>query len=78
MVDLESLTDEDVEFVRDVLRRHAEETESPVATALLESWDPTRFTKVMPRDYRRVLEAERRALAEGLDPAEAVMEAARG
>ncbi|MEK9809220.1 MAG: glutamate synthase subunit alpha, partial [Candidatus Nanopelagicales bacterium] len=40
MVDLESLTDEDVEFVRDVLRRHAEETESPVAAALLESWDP--------------------------------------
>jgi glutamate synthase (NADPH/NADH) large chain len=78
MVDLESLTDEDVEFVRDVLRRHAEETESPVAAALLESWDPTRFTKVMPRDYRRVLEAERHALAEGRDPAEAVMEAARG
>ena len=78
MVDLELLAEDDVEFVRDALRRHAEETGSPVASALLEQWDPARFTKVMPRDYRRVLQAERRAIEEGLDPAEAVMEAARG
>ena len=78
MVDLELLAEDDVEFVRDALRRHAEETGSPVAAALLEQWDPARFTKVMPRDYRRVLQAERRAIEEGLDPAEAVMEAARG
>jgi hypothetical protein len=32
----------------------------------------------MPRDYKRVLAAEQRAKAEGLDPVEAVMAAARG
>jgi glutamate synthase (NADPH/NADH) large chain len=36
-----------------------------------------RFVKVMPRDYKRVIEAQRRATAEGLDPVEAIMAAAR-
>ena len=80
MVDLEVLDDEDVTELLDVIRRHAEETGSGVATALLAEGDAirSRFTKVMPRDYRRALEALRRAEAEGLDPAVAVMEAARG
>ncbi len=80
MVDIETLDDDDVEQVLDMLRRHAEETGSMIAAGLLS--DPEtiqeRFTKVMPRDYRRALEALRRAEAEGLDPAVAVMEAARG
>ncbi len=80
MVDIETLDDDDVEQVLDMLRRHAEETGSTIAAGLLA--DPEtireRFTKVMPRDYRRALEALRRAEAEGLDPAVAVMEAARG
>ena len=36
------------------------------------------FVKVMPRDYRRVLEATRRAVDEGLSVDEAVMAAPRG
>ena len=36
------------------------------------------FVKVMPRDYRRVLEATERAVAEGRSVDEAVMEAAHG
>jgi glutamate synthase (NADPH/NADH) large chain len=36
-----------------------------------------RFVKVMPRDYARVLAAEAKALADGTDPVEAVMAAAR-
>ena len=78
MVDLVPLSDHDQEVVRDLLRCHREETGSPVAAALLAEWDPARFTTVMPRDYRRALEAQRRAEIEGRDPAEAVMEAARG
>jgi hypothetical protein len=31
----------------------------------------------MPRDYKRVLDAQRRAELEGIDPMEAIMEAAR-
>ena len=36
-----------------MLTEHAEETGSPVAAALVDQLD--RFTKVMPRDYKRVL-----------------------
>ena len=36
------------------------------------------FVKVMPQDYRRVLEATERAVAEGRSVEEAVMEAAHG
>jgi len=37
-----------------------------------------RFVKVMPRDYKRVLDARDRAAAQGLDADRAVMEAAHG
>ena len=55
------------------------ETESAVGRRLLDDWDLSlsRFVKVMPRDDKRVLEAQRRAEAEGLDPMDAVMAAAR-
>ena len=80
MVDLEPLTAEDSEFVRALVARHAEETDSAVAAELLADWSASvrRFTKVMPRDFKRVLEASARAQAEGRDVLNAVMEAARG
>ena len=37
-----------------------------------------RFVKVMPRDYRRVLDATRRAIEEGTSVDVAVMATARG
>ncbi len=73
MVELEALDAEDVDLVHHLVRRHAEETDSAVAKALLADWrggaDGTaaRFTKVMPRDYKRVLLARSRALNDGLD-----------
>jgi glutamate synthase (NADPH/NADH) large chain len=80
MVDLDPLEDEDVEFLRDVLTRHAAETASSVATALLADWETTitRFSKIMPRDYKRVLEAARAAEADGSNVDEAIMAAAHG
>jgi len=59
---------------------HAEETGSSVASALLADWDleVTRFSKIMPRDYKRVLEAQARAKSEGRDELAAIMEAIRG
>ena len=78
LVDLESLSAGDIEVLRDLLARHADETGSPVAQRLLDDEDFGRFTLVMPRDYRRALEAQRRATLEGRDPADAVMEASRG
>jgi glutamate synthase (NADPH/NADH) large chain len=51
-----------------LVRRHFEETGSPVAEALLADW-PTavrRFTEVMPTDYKLVLAAKEEAEEEGL------------
>jgi glutamate synthase (NADPH/NADH) large chain len=69
MVDLDPLDDEDREFLRTTVTRHAEETESAVARKLLDGWDAAveRFGKVMPKDYKRVLSAQAEAAAEGLD-----------
>nr|MCU0266423.1 glutamate synthase large subunit [Actinomycetes bacterium] len=80
MVDLDPLDDEDAAVLADLVRRHAEETGSPVADALLADWPAAleRFGKVMPRDYKRVLAARDRALREGLDVDETIMEASRG
>jgi glutamate synthase (NADPH/NADH) large chain len=55
-VGLEPLDVRDEETVRDLLVEHAERTGSPVAAALLADWEPARFTKVLPHDYRAVLD----------------------
>ncbi len=80
MVDLEPLSDEDAEEVHALLLRHRAETGSTVVTRLLADWPAAvrRFGKVMPRDYKRVLEATRQARAAGLPVEEAIMAAVRG
>jgi glutamate synthase (NADPH/NADH) large chain len=80
MVDIEPLDGESAQWLRDVLVRYAVETESPVAAALLADWGrwSEQFSVIMPRDYRRALEARRTAEAAGYDVDRAVMEAARG
>ena len=78
LVDLEPLSPEHAEIVGDLLARHHDETGSEIARRLLDDDDLGRFTLVMPRDYRRAIDAQRRALLEGRDPAEAVMESSRG
>jgi glutamate synthase (NADPH/NADH) large chain len=80
MVDIDPLDDEDTEFLRDAVERHYDETESAVAEKLLTDWETTveRFGKVMPKDYKRVLQAQAKAEREGRDVNEAIMEAAHG
>ena len=79
MVDLLPLDDDDVAWVRALLVRHREETGSAVADALLAEGElAARFTKVMPRDYARVLAAMAAAEREGRDVQLAVMEATHG
>jgi glutamate synthase (NADPH/NADH) large chain len=80
MVDLEtSLDDEDADFLRDVIRRHHDETGSEVASAILDRWHQQvrYFKKVMPKDYKRVIEAIATAEEHGQDVEEAVMAAAK-
>jgi glutamate synthase domain-containing protein 2/glutamate synthase domain-containing protein 3 len=78
MVDVETLDGEDSFIVRNLVERHAVETDSAMAARLLEHWDLERreFVKVVPRDYRRIMEAARLAEAEGRPVDEAIMEAA--
>jgi len=78
MVDLDPIEEEDAKFLRDVTERHYAETGSAAAARLLSDWDVGRFTKVMPKDYKRVLSAASRAEREGRDVDEAVMAAAHG
>ncbi|TDP95143.1 glutamate synthase large subunit [Labedaea rhizosphaerae] len=80
MVDLDPLDDDDRAFLEEVVARHAAETDSAVAHALLADWDLAveRFGKVMPKDYKRVLAAQAAAERDGRDVAQAIMEAAHG
>ena len=80
LVELEPLDDDDLEFLAGIITEHRDETESPVAAALLEQWETTQtqFAKVMPRDFKRVLAAAADAERDGRDVNEAIMEAARG
>jgi glutamate synthase (NADPH/NADH) large chain len=80
MVDVQRLTAEDGQWLRDILEKHTAETGSAVGAALLANW-PRRvgeFSRIMPRDYQRVLEATKQATTTGRSVDEAVMEAARG
>ena len=60
MVDLEGLDDpEEAEAVRALVRRHAVATGSELGRRVLAEWPQleARFVKVIPRDYKRVLES---------------------
>ena len=67
MVELEALSAEDAATVAGLLREHQARTGSAKAGTLLGRWEQTltRFVKVVPTEYRRVLEAlEQRRLKE--------------
>ncbi|HXJ80162.1 MAG TPA: glutamate synthase large subunit [Candidatus Methylomirabilis sp.] len=81
MVDLEPVIDtEDVETIKDLLARHIRYTQSPVAARLLVDWDRAqeRFVKVIPKDYKRVLAAIKRAQETGMAEDDAIMASAHG
>ena len=80
MVDIDPLEVEDVDFLKETITRHAELTGSTVAQGMLDRWhtEVRRFQKVMPTDYKRVLEAARIAEEKGLSVDEAIMAAAHG
>jgi glutamate synthase (NADPH/NADH) large chain len=79
-VDLEPLSAEDRVWLKDRVTMHGHETGSEVARHILTDWISAseQFVTVMPKDYRRVLEATELAVAEGRSVEEAVMEASHG
>jgi len=83
MVELETVTGIDAEWLRTTIARHFEFTGSAVAERVLKDFDTevTHFRKVMPRDYKLVLSVMASAKADGLteqETSDRVMEAARG
>jgi len=80
MVGLERLDEDDVALVTDLLERHLAYTGSPVAGAILKEGPGSldSIVKVMPHDYKRVLEATREAMAQGASVDDAIMAASRG
>ena len=68
MVDLEPLeAEDDVALVRDLIERHCTWTGSRLGARVLEQFDVNqrRFVKIMPRDYKRVLQVEAMAASAG-------------
>ncbi len=62
MVDVESVwAEEDKRQLRAILENHIRYTRSPRAAMILENWEARlpQFVKVMPIDYRKVLERMR-------------------
>ena len=80
MVDIEWLDEDDRDWLREVLTTHFAETDSTVAQRLLSNYrhQYQSFKKVMPRDYRRVLEAIKEATEAGLDVDTHIMGGAHG
>jgi len=71
MVELEPLKlDEDIDCIQTLLRKHIESTGSERGQYVLENWDRLlpKFVKIFPTDYRRVLEARRKAVEKDLVP----------
>jgi glutamate synthase (NADPH/NADH) large chain/glutamate synthase (ferredoxin) len=64
MVGFEGLSPEDVEELHALVEEHHQRTDSPVAARVLAEWDGLlaagAFVKVMPHDYKRVLEERAR------------------
>ncbi|HET8540392.1 MAG TPA: glutamate synthase large subunit [Anaeromyxobacter sp.] len=78
MVALSLLEDPaEIALVRGMVERHAQWTQSAHAKRILERWSDHagKFVRVLPNDYRRVVEAQARMREKGLPPEEAEMAA---
>ncbi|KIE48998.1 MAG: glutamate synthase [marine actinobacterium MedAcidi-G2B] len=75
MVLLEALNEEDEIWLKDIILEHQNQTDSVVAEKILHKWGTpsSRFVKIMPTDYKRVLEAAAAARSAGKDEVEAIM-----
>ena len=77
MVDLERMAPDEADAVRAMIGRHVAATGSQRGRALLERWTEVapQFVKVMPRDYKRMLQAMHDVQRTGLSGDAAVMAA---
>jgi glutamate synthase (ferredoxin) len=69
MVGLEKLEDpEEIKDLKQLIQQHVDYTESAKGAKVLADWNAMlpKFVKVMPKDYKRVLQAIKEALEDGL------------
>lgn len=80
MVDLQEVPAEDSSRLESIVSKFFAETGSNVAAELLKDWGNSvkRFTRVMPRDYARVLKVMSEAQKSGKDQERAIMEVLNG
>ncbi len=80
MVDLDDLDDGDVDWLHGTIVAHVDATDSAVGQRILADWTDQlkHFVKVMPRDFKRVLQAVAEAERTGEDVDKAIMAAASG
>jgi len=76
MVLLEKIeAEEELTEIKDMIKKHVEATASPQGKKILANWEgySLRFTKVIPKDYKRMLENIAKAHKSGLNGEEALM-----
>jgi glutamate synthase (NADPH/NADH) large chain len=78
MVDLDAMDDDDINWLHGMIQAHVDATDSAVGQRVLTDWENelTNFVKVMPRDFKRVLQAIAEAERTGEDVDTAIMAAA--
>ena len=78
MVGLEKIEElAEIEEIRQMIRRYVEYTNADYAASLLDRWEETvpKFVKVIPHDYKRMLDSIARIEASGLSGEEALLAA---
>jgi len=81
MVLLEKIgSEEELKEIKQMIEKHVMYTGSPVGKKVLEDWEKTsqRFTKIIPKDYKRMLENIDKAHQAGLTGDKALMAAFEG
>ncbi len=76
IVRLEKMTSEEEMYqVKNLIKNHVDYTDSPLGKKILADWKSyvSRFTKVIPKDYKRMLESIDKAYRAGLSGEEALM-----
>jgi glutamate synthase (NADPH/NADH) large chain len=83
MVDVLPLDENDVQWLHNTLQEHIAMTDSPRAKQIIAQWSvhSSKFVKVLPRDYARVMAVLAKASEDGVSEEETsrrVMESVHG
>jgi glutamate synthase (NADPH) large chain len=77
MIELEELDADDIKEVKAMIVKHVKYTGSELGSNVLINWDEIlpRFVKIMPKDYKKMLQAIKKAHQSGLSGDEALLTA---